>query len=671
MMFCEARVISGGVMVSFTGKSIKLPSHFCHNGCIQRFRTFLSWIGSLSFALLAAIILAAVSSPLQAQPERIVVAAGDSFIPGTFRNAEGDPDGMDIDLWKIWSEKTGVEVEIRLMDWNLVMPALVSGEVDAVDGVSLTPERAEYLAFTEPYGEIATYIFSHSDLVNIQGLKDLEGFPVGIVEGSHTVEMVKELAPHLRIVLYTNHEELVNEALRGRIRVFVSEDPLVSYYFAKSGRRVDFVRTKAALFKGDLRMAVLKENTELLELLNEGFAAITSEEQQGIVDRWTGVEVGTVIPWRWILGAAGGISIFLIILLGWNTSLRWRVRQATRTLQESEERLRSIFRMSPDVIIISRMEDGLIVNANDRFCSLSGFRIEEIKGRTTKELNIWENMEDREGWILELKKHGFVQNQEVKFRKKDGAWVTTSLSCSVVLLDGEPHLIAIARDITAQKKADEKIRASLAEKEILLKEIHHRIKSNLQSVMGLLDLQASISPDDRASKILKNSRSRILALALIHEDLYRAEDLSNIDYGKYIRTLTDHLLQGLVGEPEKVKVVTDIKDVTLNVDTAIPCGLIITELVSNSIAHGFPGARKGVVSISLIHRENDSFHLIVSDDGVGFEDDQDIGETNSMGLIIVKGLVEHLGGTMAIEGDHGTTITITFKEYFESGSQLH
>jgi two-component sensor histidine kinase len=238
-------------------------------------------------------------------------------------------------------------------------------------------------------------------------------------------------------------------------------------------------------------------------------------------------------------------------------------------------------------------------------------------------------------------------------------------------LDGEPHLIAIARDITAQKKADEKIRASLAEKEILLKEIHHRIKSNLQSVMGLLDLQASISPDDRASKILKNSRSRILALALIHEDLYRAEDLSNIDYGKYIRTLTDHLLQGLVGEPEKVKVVTDIKDVTLNVDTAIPCGLIITELVSNSIAHGFPGARKGVVSISLIHRENDSFHLIVSDDGVGFEDDQDIGETNSMGLIIVKGLVEHLGGTMAIEGDHGTTITITFKEYFESGSQLH
>ncbi len=217
-------------------------------------------------------------------------------------------------------------------------------------------------------------------------------------------------------------------------------------------------------------------------------------------------------------------------------------------------------------------------------------------------------------------------------------------------------------DITERRRAEEALRTSLAEKEVLLREVHHRVKNNLQVVVSLLNLQSQNVPDEKAREIFKESRNRIRSMALVHERLYQSTDLSRIDFPEYLRRLTAHLFRSYGLDEGRVGLEVDAGDVRLDVNTAVPLGLIVNELVSNAIKHAFPGRARGNIAVGLERLDGGRFRLVVSDDGAGFPEGVDFRKTESLGMQIVTMLTEQLDGELLLERAAGTTFVLTFGE---------
>ncbi|MGD0235794.1 MAG: histidine kinase dimerization/phosphoacceptor domain -containing protein [Syntrophorhabdales bacterium] len=216
------------------------------------------------------------------------------------------------------------------------------------------------------------------------------------------------------------------------------------------------------------------------------------------------------------------------------------------------------------------------------------------------------------------------------------------------------------RQFNALLEGEEKIRASLKEKEVLLKEIHHRVKNNLQIVSSLLYMQAAKTEHPGAVLALKESRARIKSMALIHERLYQSPNLASVDMGGYTRSLVSDLQHFYRTEESSVRLTVKIDDMPLGITEAIPCGLIINELVSNGLKHAFPKGGEGEITIQMQKQDTNRIVLIVSDSGIGFPKDVDIRNSPSLGLTLVNSLVEQLDGTIELDRRGGTTFTIRF-----------
>ncbi|MBU7030574.1 MAG: ATP-binding protein, partial [Theionarchaea archaeon] len=201
---------------------------------------------------------------------------------------------------------------------------------------------------------------------------------------------------------------------------------------------------------------------------------------------------------------------------------------------------------------------------------------------------------------------------------------------------------------------------SLREKEVLLREIHHRVKNNLQVISSLLNLQSAYIKDKQYAEMLKESQNRIKSMALIHERLYQSETLANIEFSTYVRTLVSGLVCSYGVSADHITLTIDADNVFLDVDAAIPCGLIINELVSNCLKHAFPD-RKGEVTVAL-HSVDGQIELVISDNGVGIPDNIDFKNTETLGLRLVTILAEEqLNGEITLDKSKGTAFIITFR----------
>ncbi len=223
-------------------------------------------------------------------------------------------------------------------------------------------------------------------------------------------------------------------------------------------------------------------------------------------------------------------------------------------------------------------------------------------------------------------------------------------------------VIEYVRDITERKRAEEALKASLQEKEVLLKEIHHRVKNNMQVISSLLSLQSRHLEDPKAIGMFKDSQHRIRSMALVHEKLYQSKDLSRIDFGQYLQNLVVYLIHSYQVDAGRVRLRLDVGDTALDINTAIPCGLIINELATNALKHAFPGGRKGEVRVTLRPGADGRFSLTVGDDGVGWPRDVDFRKTETLGMQLVTMLVDQLDGKIELEKKPGTTFRISFRE---------
>jgi len=223
----------------------------------------------------------------------------------------------------------------------------------------------------------------------------------------------------------------------------------------------------------------------------------------------------------------------------------------------------------------------------------------------------------------------------------------------------EERTSKLKQEVQERKKAEAKIIASLKEKDVLLKEIHHRVKNNLQVVSSLLYLQSKKTKHDQTLEMLNESQNRIKSMALIHEKLYQSKDIARIDFSEYVQSLMSHLSRSYGVHLAMVNIHLEVKNVFLNIDKAIPCGLIINELVSNSMKYAFPNNDKGDIVISM-SAENGYVNLGIYDNGIGFPENVEFQKTETLGLQLVSALTAQLGGSISLDRSKGTRFAIQF-----------
>ncbi len=339
-------------------------------------------------------------------------------------------------------------------------------------------------------------------------------------------------------------------------------------------------------------------------------------------------------------------------------------RHWQHALEKSETKFRELFNNALDVITLSELREnklpGRFIEVNEATIEKSGYTREEFFNLTSLDLFAPNSQVKIHEIVTELQKKGYT-TFEVTYMTKDGKQIPAEVTVHIFELGGKEVALSIARDMTEHKQAEEKIKASLNEKEVLLKEIHHRVKNNLQIISSLLDLQANYVKDKEAVNVLQESQNRVKSMAMIHEMLYQSIDLVTIDFSEYIRNLVNDLFYAY-GAKSNIKPIIDVEQVFLNIETAIPCGLIISELVSNSLKYAFPANKAGELSVN-INSHNEEFELTICDNGIGLPENIDFKDvTTSLGLRLVNMLVNQLDGSIELDKTEGTKFQIKFKE---------
>ena len=223
------------------------------------------------------------------------------------------------------------------------------------------------------------------------------------------------------------------------------------------------------------------------------------------------------------------------------------------------------------------------------------------------------------------------------------------------------YLVSVGIDISEQKKLEAHIKTNLKEKEVLIKEIHHRVKNNLQVISSLINLQTQHTKNKHTITLFTETQNRIRSMALIHERLYNSETMSEIDFNDYMKRFTKHMLSTYDVQPNQIKLALKLNNIILDINTAIPCGLIVNELISNAIIHAFPGRKDNTITIELKKLSNGKVQICITDNGVGFPEDLDFRSTKTLGLKLVTTLIKQIEGHIHLERHEGTRFEITFK----------
>lgn len=331
----------------------------------------------------------------------------------------------------------------------------------------------------------------------------------------------------------------------------------------------------------------------------------------------------------------------------------------------SKDYFDSITRNMIDTLIIVTPKS-CIKTVNVAVCNLLGFNEEELIGQPVNKIidDEEETFIFNEKGVANLLEKGFISNLEKSYIAKDGRRIPMLFSASVMFnkTDEPQVIVCVAKDITEQKKIKEQLETSLSEKEALLQEVYHRTKNNMQIISSLLRLESENIKDEHYINIFKDSQNRIKSMALVHEKLYQSHDLSRIDFDEYLGSLTKSLFRAYHSDNGRIDLKTDIENFKLEIDTAIPCGLIVNELISNSLKYAFPEGRDGEVRISLHLTDDDIVQLRISDNGIGMPNDINYKKTNTLGLQLVNSLVKQLEGSIELNHDQGTNFFINFKK---------
>jgi PAS domain S-box-containing protein len=336
------------------------------------------------------------------------------------------------------------------------------------------------------------------------------------------------------------------------------------------------------------------------------------------------------------------------------------LKKTENSLRASEEQYRVLVDNASDIVFTTD-NTGHFTFVNPAGIHIVGYEMKEVIGRHYPTL-IRQDMREEAMKFFGRQFVKGIQNtySEYPVITKEGGEIWLGQNTKLLVHNGNVEgFQAIARDITALKQAEEKIKASLLEKETMLKEIHHRVKNNLQVISSLLNMQSTYLEDGKARQALQESIARVRTMAMIHTQLYQSQDLTKVDFGFFIRDLIGNISQSYGRAESHVKINVDTDKTRFGIDASIPCGLILNELVSNALKHAFPNEKEGKINITM-RSKDDRVALTVQDNGIGFPTSVDFTKVKSLGLQLVNALVGQMNGKIDIQVDGGTTWTIAF-----------
>jgi PAS domain S-box-containing protein len=330
--------------------------------------------------------------------------------------------------------------------------------------------------------------------------------------------------------------------------------------------------------------------------------------------------------------------------------------KSEQALLESKQAIEALVNATGDFVVMLD-SDGTFLMLNEAMARRFGKTIDEILGKTIFDFLPPHLAESRKARLDEVVRTG----KSVRFQDENQGAAFDSKLCPV--LDSHGNVTAVAafvRDVTEAKRAEQKLQSSLREKEVLLREVHHRVKNNLQIMSSLLRIQARHAKDRAHRSMLEEGMNRVKSMALAHEMLHRSQSIERIFLRRYVRTLSRYLVTSLRGMEGSVDLKEEIEDISVGPETAIPLGLILTELLSNCLKHAFPAGDTGNIRVALSRIGEYELELIVADDGVGIPEDTDLNNPHTLGLELVNILARQLGGKIEIRKGKGTEVHARF-----------
>ncbi|MCK9580704.1 MAG: PAS domain S-box protein [Methanoregula sp.] len=341
-------------------------------------------------------------------------------------------------------------------------------------------------------------------------------------------------------------------------------------------------------------------------------------------------------------------------------------KKAEEALRLSEEKYRSLSEASPNAIyIINR--DASISYANNYALRMLKKNMADVKGRLLMDVFPMEDAEMQIQIIIGVFQHGHDVRRDDRI-SMDGKerWLS---SIYTPLKDDVGRVTAVlcaSYDITERKAMENQIASSLREKEFLLKEIHHRVKNNLQVISSLLSMQADKATDRNVIDSLMDSQNRVKSIALVHEKLYQSKSLDKIEYGDYLNKFVMHLFDTFSVAPSQISCKVNAENIFVDINQAVPCSLIINEMLTNSLKYAFPGGRKGDIAINFI-TDGKNYILDYHDNGIGIPEGISFEHTESLGMKLIYGLTQQLNGTVVLKREEGTTFVVTFPRIQKPG----
>ncbi|MFO7980121.1 MAG: histidine kinase dimerization/phosphoacceptor domain -containing protein [Candidatus Aminicenantes bacterium] len=332
-------------------------------------------------------------------------------------------------------------------------------------------------------------------------------------------------------------------------------------------------------------------------------------------------------------------------------------KKAEAALRVKESCFRDIFETA-DIGIAYSSLGGKVIEVNKALEEITGIPSQEITGKNlitlTRKFLSLKNAKQILPIMIDILKGRKIRPFEINFKDK-------VLEVSSTYNPESKRITGLLKDITDSKNAEKKIKKSLKEKEVLLKEIHHRVKNNMQVISSLINIQARRIKDPKAQEMFKDTRNRVMSMAIVHERLYRSEDLTGIDFSKYIERMAVHLMSYYGELSQNIELKKEIENIFLDITKAVPLGLITNELLANALKHAFPKNKKGEIKIKF-NKKGKTYHLTISDNGIGFPKDLDFRKADSMGMDLVNSLVSQINGKVDLLRDKGTAFKITFKD---------
>ncbi len=359
------------------------------------------------------------------------------------------------------------------------------------------------------------------------------------------------------------------------------------------------------------------------------------------------------------------VSALDLILLGMeDVTERRRMEETLRReasgWRRSEVRYRRLFESARDGILILDERTGKIIDANPFMSELLGYEHAHFLGKELWEIGLFKDIAANQAAFQELQAKGYIRYDHLPLETRDNRKVEVEVVSNTYEADGRLVIQCNIRDCSERFRLEQEIRASLEEKEVLLKEVHHRVKNNLQVISSLLHLQSQHTQDQASVRMFRESQNRVRSMALVHERLYRSGDLAQVDFTDYIQRLATHLFNSHQVDSDRINLAIEVHGVKLSIDSAVPCGLLLNELISNCLKHAFRGREQGRILVELLPVNTGEILLSVSDDGIGLPPGVEPQAGETFGMQLIADLVEQLHGSVQVNRDAGSTVRIVF-----------